>query len=607
MDHGGNSNADSSPLPLLVPRVSARRHGALPTSYDAAMAVPRGTSTGHISRERPGLDAAAARGRGPWRARWPGSGRPARTLLPRDDIPLYKLPHGRQAHEGARPARRPRSPWLRMFAFRRRHEQRIATVLSDLDATELRVIEEYTKAVEQLGSDEVLVRFGGLYALERLAQDNPAHRQTIVNVICAHLRMPFPLTAPASKPEPEAAEGHQEPGTESEPGTDGIGGTWQLERQVRLTAQRILAEHLRDDRAEDQQSTDPSSSRFWNNIRLDLTGATLIDFNLVNGVMGDTNFHRAAFSGDASFSGATFTGDARFGGTTFTGDALFDKATFTGDARFGGTTFTGDALFDEATFTGDANFPEAAFRGDALFGEATFSRGAGFRRAVFGGIARFRKATFGGEAGFRKATFSGEAGFGEATFSGDALFDKATFTGGASFGETAFTGCASFGEAAFTGDAWFYEAAFGGHASFDKATFTGDAWFGKVTFSGGASFAAAAFTDGAWFGEATFTGDAGFGEATFSGDAWFDKARFSRGASFDQAAFTGDAGFDEAAFTGGAWFGEATFTGGADALHFEQTRILSPGASHVWPTGWRLADADGAGFTVIRANDDGGS
>ena len=94
--------------------------------------------------------------------------------------------------------------------------EEIATVLSDFDATERHITELYTKAVEQLGSDKAPVRFGGLYALERLAQDNPAHRQAIVNVICAYLRMPFSPTAPASKPEPEAAEGRKEPGTESE-------------------------------------------------------------------------------------------------------------------------------------------------------------------------------------------------------------------------------------------------------------------------------------------------------------------------------------------------------------------------------------------------------
>ena len=395
-----------------------------------------------------------------------------------------KLPHGRRAYEGARPAWRPGSarPWTLSFPRR--------------DATERRITELYAKAVEQLGSNKTSVRSGGLYALERLAQDNPAYRQTIVNVICAYLRMPFSPTAPVSKTGPEAAEGQKEPGTASETGIDGIGGKWREERQVRLTAQRILAEHLRDDRAKDQQSTDPPSSRFWNNIRLNLTGATLINFNLVNGVMADANFRRAAFSGDASF----------------------DQAAFSGDARFGGAAFSGDALFDGTAFSGDANFPEAAFHGDALFGEAVFGRGAEFRQATFGGVAGFRQATFNSDAGFRQASFNSDAWFDQATFSSEASFDQATFGRG---------------------------------ASFDQATFSSDAWFG----------------------EATFTGDAGFGEAIFTGDAWF---------------------------------GEATFSGGVDALHLERSRILAPGASHVWPTGWHLAEVDGGGNTVVRANDDGG-
>src|SRR5215472_15288680 len=199
------------------------------------------------------------------------AGRLRWTSLPRDDVPV-KLLDGRRAHEDARPAWRLRLAWLRMLAFRRQHHREIATVLRDFDATERHITELYAKAVEQLRSDEASVRSGGLYALERLAQDNSVDRQIIVNVICAYLRMPFSPTAPASKTEPEAAEGQKEPGSESEAGTDGIGCTWQQERQVRLTAQRILAEHLRDDKAKGR-SADPSSSRFWNNIRLDLTGA----------------------------------------------------------------------------------------------------------------------------------------------------------------------------------------------------------------------------------------------------------------------------------------------------------------------------------------------
>jgi hypothetical protein len=470
-----------------------------------------------------------------------------------------------------------------MLAFRRHHEE-IVVVLSDFDTTERRITELYAKAVEQLGSDQALVRSGGMYALERLAQDNPAHRQAIVNVICAYLRMPFSPTAPAGNPEPEAAEGRKEPGIDSETET-GIGGIWQQERQVRLTAQRILSEHLRDDRAKDHQSSYPPSSRFWDTIRLDLSGATLIDFSLVDGVMAAANFHRAAFGGGVDFHRAAFGGDARFGGATFSGDTSFSGATFAGDARFGGATFSGDALFGGTAFSGDANFRGAAFRGDALFGEAAFSRSAGFRRAAFGGDAEFRKAAFIGDARFDKATFMGVTSFSEATFTGDAGFRKA-----------AFTGDASFDKAAFTGDAWF-----------DKAAFTGDAWFDKAAFGRGASFDRAAFAGDAWFGEAAFTGDAGFGEAAFNGEAWFDRVTFGRGALFGEAVFTGEAGFSKAAFGGGAWFGEAAFSDGADALHFDQTRILSPGASHVWPAGWRLADADGGGYTVVRADDDSGS
>ena len=41
-----------------------------------------------------------------------------------------------------------------MLAFRRQHHQEIATVLTDHDATERRITELYTKAVEQLGNDK---------------------------------------------------------------------------------------------------------------------------------------------------------------------------------------------------------------------------------------------------------------------------------------------------------------------------------------------------------------------------------------------------------------------------------------------------------------------
>ena len=211
-----------------------------------------------------------------------------------------------------------------MLVFRRQNHQTAATAVSGLDAPERLITELYTTAVEQLSSDKAPVRFGGLCALERIAQDDPSHRQTVVNVICAYLRMPFSPMAPAAKPELVASGGLNKPGAESAAEADGTGGAWQQERQVRLTAQRILAEHLRDDRTEDGQSADPPRSRFWDDIRLELTGATLIDFNLVNCVTADANFQRAAFSGDVSFTVAAFSGGAGFGVAVFGSDAWFD-------------------------------------------------------------------------------------------------------------------------------------------------------------------------------------------------------------------------------------------------------------------------------------------
>ncbi len=212
-----------------------------------------------------------------------------------------------------------------------RHAERVAAA-TEHDAAERRVTDLYTKAAEQLGHDRAAVRLAGLYALERLAQDNPLHRQTIVNVICAYLRMPYAAPESASARENErraallAARRRYRaarlgalavPDHAPRQETDREG-----ELQVRLTAQRVLAEHLRDDRPLSTWDESPPSPRYWEGMRLDLTGATLIDFELT----------RARFTG--SFDGVTFSGRAGFDFVTFSGDAGFDRVTFTGGCRF---------------------------------------------------------------------------------------------------------------------------------------------------------------------------------------------------------------------------------------------------------------------------------
>ena len=59
------------------------------------------------------------------------------------------------------------------------------------------VTDRYTKAIEQLGSDKLDVRIGGIYALERVARDSAKDHPTVMEVLTAfireHSREPWPV------------------------------------------------------------------------------------------------------------------------------------------------------------------------------------------------------------------------------------------------------------------------------------------------------------------------------------------------------------------------------------------------------------------------------
>ncbi|MBD2897864.1 hypothetical protein amrb99_68310 [Actinomadura sp. RB99] len=78
-----------------------------------------------------------------------------------------------------------------VIAYRRQCLAEDAHFHDQYDAAERRVTELYNAAATQLSSDKAPVRPTALYTLERLANDNPRHRQTIVNIVCAYLRMPY--------------------------------------------------------------------------------------------------------------------------------------------------------------------------------------------------------------------------------------------------------------------------------------------------------------------------------------------------------------------------------------------------------------------------------
>lgn len=147
-------------------------------------------------------------------------------------------------------------------------QERVAAA-TEAESVQRRVTEAYGAALAQLGDDKPAVRLGSLYALERLAQNSPNQRQMIVNVVCAYLRM---------APETKSSQ----------------------ENEVRRTAQRLLAAHLRP--------ADPE--QFWPGMDLDLSGALLDDFDLRACEVGAASFHGTEFLGSTSFEDCRFTGVA---------------------------------------------------------------------------------------------------------------------------------------------------------------------------------------------------------------------------------------------------------------------------------------------------------
>ncbi|RZT82529.1 pentapeptide repeat protein [Micromonospora violae] len=231
---------------------------------------------------------------------------------------------------------------------------------TEADAAERRVTELYTKAVEQLGSPDAAVRLGGMYALERVAQSNIGQRQTVVNVFCAYLRMPY--TPPSKLPPTVDAAVVKEAKEELE---------------VRSGAQDILTKHLEELGKEGpmkrEDLPDPSpSSWFWPGMSINLAGAYLRDFRILRGYVETAKFSGAIFAGEANFESTCFHSASWWHDVTFQDHATFRNADFY-VARFDGkTVFDGPADFTGVRFRGVAWFNNVKFQGKVSFSNADF-------------------------------------------------------------------------------------------------------------------------------------------------------------------------------------------------------------------------------------------
>jgi len=191
------------------------------------------------------------------------------------------------------------------------------------------VTERYTKAIEQLGSDKLDVRIGGIYALERVARDSARDHPTVMEVLGAFIR------EHSRDAWPESA---------FQAGVAGV-----TERSTRADIMAALAVVGRRSVERDIQPVDLSRAKLTGadlnganlaRVRLtyaDLTGADLRGANLIRARLIGADLNRADLF-DVDFTGANLA-DANLAGADL-------RAANLTDAKLTGAKFTDANLMD---------------------------------------------------------------------------------------------------------------------------------------------------------------------------------------------------------------------------------------------------------------------
>jgi uncharacterized protein YjbI with pentapeptide repeats len=269
-----------------------------------------------------------------------------------------------------------------------------------VDLTEQgQVTERYTKAIEQLGSDQLDVRIGGLYAMERIARDSARDHPTVMEVLVAFVRehsreqWPLPergateLPMRSTRPDVQAAItviGRRDSSRDLRP----INLSDAILAHANLTGARLADADFTRAHLNDADLTDANLTRAGLTdakltdarlVRADLTDARLVYAYLTRARLPDADLSGADLTNadltSAHFTGADLTG-ANLAGADLTGAHLVRAKlirAILAEARLGDAELTGadltSAVLINADLTGadltgadlsGADFPEGA-------------------------------------------------------------------------------------------------------------------------------------------------------------------------------------------------------------------------------------------------------
>lgn len=150
------------------------------------------------------------------------------------------------------------------------------------------ITERFTRAIEQLGSQEMAIRLGGIYALERIANDSDKDYWPIMETLTAYVRENTPWQeAPTVEAAIPAAAVTSAPAVPAKPATD-------IQAILTVLGRRKYRFNERDDKQLDLSNTD-------------LRGIVLIEAHLEGAIFWDAHMEEATLS-LASLEWAEFQG-----------------------------------------------------------------------------------------------------------------------------------------------------------------------------------------------------------------------------------------------------------------------------------------------------------
>ncbi|MEN3331593.1 MAG: hypothetical protein V7641_958 [Blastocatellia bacterium] len=225
------------------------------------------------------------------------------------------------------------------------------------------VTERFTKAITQLGDNKVEIHLGGIYALEKIAQDNPDdYHWTVLEILTAFVREKAPNENLSLRKDRSASQKNQVVNKNSSTITS---------IKLPIDIQAILTVIGRRSRkwGEGENQREIQSLDFS---YIDLRGIDLHKANLIEANLNKTDFSTASF-GAANLSKA-YLSEAKFVAADLSGANLseanlskvdFSRADFSNAKLIGG--YLSEAKFVAADLSG-ANLSEANLSGANLSG-----------------------------------------------------------------------------------------------------------------------------------------------------------------------------------------------------------------------------------------------